>query len=76
MESEERWEENYVSRGPLWGGAVHSLPVLPDHARILELGCGNGKTLSAMNRSGWDVTGIDHLSPCSPACTAGIPGGI
>ena len=60
MESEERWEENYVSRGPLWGGAVHSLPALPDHARILELGCGNGKTLSAMNRSGWEVTGIDH----------------
>ena len=36
--------------GPLWGGAVHSLPALPDHARVLELGCGNGKTLSAMNR--------------------------
>lgn len=62
MGSEECWEENYVSRGPLWGGAVHSMPALPDHARVLELGCGNGKTLSAMNRCGWDVTGID-LSP-------------
>jgi len=56
------WEGEYSSRGPLWGGAVHSLPVLPLHARVLELGCGNGKTLSAMNQREWDVTAID-LSP-------------
>jgi ubiquinone/menaquinone biosynthesis C-methylase UbiE len=60
--SEGHWEENYSSRGPLWGGAVHSLPVLPPDARVLELGCGNGKTLSVMNQRGWNVTGID-ISP-------------
>ncbi|MGA2918524.1 class I SAM-dependent methyltransferase [Methanoregula sp.] len=41
---------------------MHSLPVLPIHAQVLELGCGNGKTLSAMSHQGWNVTGID-LSP-------------
>lgn len=56
------WEENYSARGPLWAGSVHMLPALPLHARVLELGCGNGKTLSAMYRHEWQVTGID-ISP-------------
>ena len=59
---EDHWEENYSVRGPLWGGAVHSLPDLPCQAWVLELGCGNGKTLSAMIRRGWNVTALD-LSP-------------
>jgi ubiquinone/menaquinone biosynthesis C-methylase UbiE len=53
---------NYSVRGPLWGGAVHSLPALPPQTRVLEPGCGNGKTLAAMSLRGWSVTGID-ISP-------------
>jgi SAM-dependent methyltransferase len=53
------WETNYSARGPLWGGAVHSLPVLPPRVRVLELGCGNGKTLSALSHCGLNVTAID-----------------
>ena len=53
------WEEDYTRRGMLWGGATHNLPKLPLRSRVLELGCGNGKTLSSMIQRGWDVTAID-----------------
>ena len=53
------WEEDYTQRGMLWGGGTHALPDLPLSSRVLELGCGNGKTLSAMIQRGWAVIGID-----------------
>jgi MPBQ/MSBQ methyltransferase len=53
------WEAEYLGKGPLWGGAVYHLPLLPPDSRVLELGCGNGKTLSAMIQRGWEVTAID-----------------
>ena len=46
------WDKDYASRGRLWGGAVMGLPPLPADSTILELGCGDGKTLSALPRSG------------------------
>jgi|WetSurMetagenome_2_1015567.scaffolds.fasta_scaffold00963_13 SAM-dependent methyltransferase len=56
------WEEEYQIRGRLWGGGTHNLPELPVLSHVLELGCGNGRTLSAMIRCGWNVTGIDFAS--------------
>jgi SAM-dependent methyltransferase len=56
------WEEDYTRRGMLWGGVTHDLPDLPLRSRVLELGCGNGKTLCAMIHRGWDVTAIDFSS--------------
>jgi SAM-dependent methyltransferase len=53
------WEKDYADRGKLWGGVAHTLPELPSASRVLELGCGNGKTLRAMLKCGWDVTAID-----------------
>jgi len=53
------WEEEYRAKGAVWGGAVHHLPLLPSGSRVLELGCGNGKTLSAMIGRSWAVTAID-----------------
>ena len=53
------WEEEYRAKGAVWGGAVHHLPFLPAGSRVLELGCGNGKTLSAMTGRGWNVAAID-----------------
>ena len=61
------WEEEYLCKGAVWGGAVHHLPVLPQGSRVLELGCGNGKTLSAMIGRNWNVTAIDFSS-----CAAGM----
>ena len=56
------WEQEYLCKGAVWGGAVHHLPALPQGSRVLELGCGNGKTLSAMNGRSWNVTAIDFSS--------------
>jgi SAM-dependent methyltransferase len=47
----------------IWGGTTHDLPDLSLRSRVLELGCGNGKTLIAMIQRGWDVTAIDFASP-------------
>jgi SAM-dependent methyltransferase len=55
------WDKDYASRGRLWGGGVKYLPVLPEGSCVLELGCGDGKTLSALS-GGWSVVGLD-VSP-------------
>ena len=52
------WDRDYVRRGRVWGGAVRDLPGLPDGSLVLEMGCGDGKTLSAMP-AGWRVAAID-----------------
>ena len=55
------WDKDYASRGRLWGGGVKDLPALPEGSFLLELGCGDGKTLSALS-GGWSVVGLD-ISP-------------
>jgi MPBQ/MSBQ methyltransferase len=55
------WDKDYASRGRLWGGGVKDLPALPEGSSVLELGCGDGKTLSALPGS-WSVVGLD-VSP-------------
>ena len=56
------WEEDYTRRGMLWSGVTHNLPEIPVRSRVLEIGCGNGKTLTAMIQRRWDVTAIDFAS--------------
>jgi SAM-dependent methyltransferase len=53
------WEEDYTRRGILWSGVTHDLPELSLGSRVLELGCGNGKTLPVMIQRGWDMIAID-----------------
>jgi len=55
------WDKDYASRGRLWGGAVVDLPILPSGSLVLELGCGDGKTLCALPGD-WSVVGLD-VSP-------------
>ena len=58
----EPWDADYARKGRLFGGAPHPVPRLPAGSRVLELGCGNGKSLSAMVYRDWVVTALD-LSP-------------
>jgi MPBQ/MSBQ methyltransferase len=44
------WDKDYADRGRLWGGAVKGLPFLQAGAAVLEIGCGDGKTLAALPR--------------------------
>jgi len=53
---EEAFQSDYKKRGARWGGAV-TLPPLLDDALVLETGCGNGKTLSAL--SSCTAVGVD-----------------
>lgn len=59
VDNRDCWDADYRLKGSLYGGAPHPLPPLPAGARVLELGCGNGKSLSAMLHRGWLVTAID-----------------
>lgn len=52
------WDKDYVSRGRLWGGSVKHLPFLPAGTHVLDLGCGDGKTLSAMPGD-WRIVALD-----------------
>jgi len=56
------WDRQYREKGRIWRGAPAKLPYLPAVSRVLELGCGNGKTLAAMLRRPWRVAALD-LSP-------------
>jgi MPBQ/MSBQ methyltransferase len=55
----EAWDNEYCRKGILWSGLTHELPELPAGSRVLELGCGNGKTLTALIRKEWNVTALD-----------------
>ena len=67
------WDEDYRRRGDLWGGAPPPLPDLPAGAAVLELGCGNGKTLAALARRSWRVTAVD-ISPRAVSLARQHPG--
>lgn len=67
------WDEDYRRRGNLWGGAPAPLPDLPDDAAVLEVGCGNGKTLAALVRRFSRVAAVD-ISPRAVALARRHPG--
>ncbi len=68
------WDKDYSARGHVWGGSVHALPSLPASARVLELGCGNGKTLAGMLQRGWDVVATDFSLPAAVLSRNAVPG--
>lgn len=52
------WDKDYRNRGRLWGSAVKNLPPLPAGSSVLELGCGDGKTLAGMPGD-WKIAALD-----------------
>lgn len=56
------WEREYQKKERVWKGAPPALPFLPPGHKVLELGCGNGKTLSAMQKRPWKIVAVD-VSP-------------
>lgn len=53
------WDQDYRGRGRLWAGGVKDLPHLQQGSIVLELGCGNGKTLSAILCQPWQIVALD-----------------
>ncbi len=70
---EHGWDDNYRKRGRLWGGSVAPIPGLHPGMRILELGCGNGKTVSSLVQAGYRATAIDLSAPAARLCRRTCP---
>jgi MPBQ/MSBQ methyltransferase len=64
----ERWEGDYRMRGRLYSGSPWNLPALAAGSKVLELGCGDGRTLGLACRRGWAVTGLDWAPSALGIC--------
>lgn len=56
------WDREYAKRGRLWRGRADPAPIpelLPSPARVLEVGCGDGKFLAELERLGHGWVGLD-----------------
>ena len=62
-DSRTAWDKDYRSRGQLWGGAPVLLPLslldMPAGSRVLEIGCGSGKTVSALMERSCEIIAFD-----------------
>ncbi len=67
------WDEEYLRRGRLWGGGAPPVPPLPASSRILELGCGDGKVVSALVQKGHCVTALDFSPRAAHLCRNASP---
>ncbi|MDD1757286.1 MAG: class I SAM-dependent methyltransferase [Methanotrichaceae archaeon] len=67
------WDKDYQSRGRLWGGNVKGIPDQPMGSRVLELGCGSGKTLSAMQERPWKIVALDFSQEALRLSRSGNP---
>ncbi len=69
-EQRQVWDEEYSSKGRLWRGAS-SVPHTSHGLKVLELGCGNGKTLIGAADSAASLVGLDHSMQALRACPSG-----
>jgi MPBQ/MSBQ methyltransferase len=67
------WDDDYLRRGRLWGGSVPALPRLSRSSRILELGCGDGKSISSLVKDAHMVTAVDISSRATALCRNTCP---
>ena len=59
----EFWDEEYKNNSDKWKKETLFLPSLLHNKRVLELGCGNGKTItSILRQKPSEVTAIDFSS--------------
>lgn len=68
------WSREYARKGALWRGPASFGFRLQEGARVLEIGCGNGKTLSALARQPVQVTAIDSSPKAVEMCSESVAG--
>lgn len=66
------WNEAYKRRRNIYGGVAQGIPPLPPGARVLELGCGNGKNTGMLLRQGYEVVALDFSRAAIGAARAGL----
>lgn len=69
MDEREAWDIFYKRQPRAWRG-FKDVPDLdlPENSKVLDAGCGNGKTSSGLIELGFDVTGIDFSSNAIESC--------
>ena len=65
----EAWDALYSTQGRPWRGVTEiSWTGVTPGMKVLDLGCGNGKTSEALLDIGAEVTGIDFSQPAVDSC--------
>jgi ubiquinone/menaquinone biosynthesis C-methylase UbiE len=65
---QESWDRDYRLRGRRFGREAPDLPALDPESVVLETGCGDGKTLSAMIAREWEILAIDFSKEAIRLC--------
>jgi ubiquinone/menaquinone biosynthesis C-methylase UbiE len=68
------WDREYRGKGVIWRGVPDLEFDLDRDDRVLEVGCGNGKTLAVLAQRGVDVVGFDFSRGGLELCKrSGLP---
>jgi len=71
MKQVDLWNDLYSKNPITWRGNT-VIPV-PNSGKALDLGCGNGKTVSTLLDDGYDVTGVDFSEVAIGSCRKSFP---
>ena len=73
-DQKDAWESFYSDNHRPWRGVsdIGDIP-FPAGGRILEVGCGNGKTAVALSKKGFTVVGLDFSESAVMMCRETIP---
>jgi len=70
LSQKDAWNEFYRTQPRPWKGAVRNVTGFPfaKGDKVLDIGCGNGKTSSALAEEGYSVIGIDISDVAIETC--------
>ena len=74
MGQEDVWDSFYRSNGRAWRGNCRLPDPFGGSGRALDLGCGSGKSSSALIDMGYEVTGLDFSDEAIGICRDRFPG--
>lgn len=73
MDERNSWDEQYRKKGEMWRGSAQLPFILTPGEKVLELGCGNGKTAAALLEKDVHVIGLDQSAPALVRCNLSVP---
>ncbi|VVB70706.1 Ubiquinone/menaquinone biosynthesis C-methyltransferase UbiE [uncultured archaeon] len=71
--TEGAWNKDYSKRKELWKGITNFEFGFPKNSKVLELGCGNGKTLLALTNRNLEIHAIDYSEKAVELCKQIVP---
>lgn len=73
MNEMKAWDDQYRKKRCMWRGRASFPFELTPGERVLELGCGNGKTAAALIAKDVTVIGFDHSEQALVQCARSVP---